>query len=62
MAAATASMKAERTARDSSARMPAAVVPAGDVTIARKAPGSSPVSAKSLADPSMVCGQDRGSG
>ena len=46
VAAATASMKAERTARASSARMPAAVVPAGEVTMARSASGSRPVSCK----------------
>ena len=54
MAAATASMKAERTARASSVRTPAAVVPAGEVTMARRASGSRPVSCSSAAEPSMV--------
>ncbi len=47
-------MKAERTARASRTRTPAAVVPAGEVTWARRTAGSSPVSAINFADPSMV--------
>src|SRR6185312_10920494 len=54
VAADTASMKTERTARASRVRTPAAVVPAGEVTMARSTAGSSPVSASSLADPDMV--------
>src|SRR6202034_1784049 len=55
VADATASMKAERTARASSVRMPAAVVPAGDVTMARSASRSCPLSAIKGAVPSTVC-------
>ena len=47
-------MKAERTALASSARMPAAVVPAGDVTMARSASGSLPVSLRRAAEPAIV--------
>ena len=42
VAEATASRKAERTARASRARSPAAVVPPGEVTAARSCSGSSP--------------------
>ena len=47
-------MKAERTARASSTRTPAAVVPAGDVASARSDSGSRPVSASNAAEPRMV--------
>src|ERR1019366_4430832 len=53
-AAATASRNAARTARPSSTRSPAAVVPPGDVTWARSSSGDSPVTTSSAAEPSKV--------
>ena len=54
VAAWTASISAARTARSSSTRTPAAVVPPGDVTIARS-PAGSPRSASSAAEPTSNC-------
>ena len=54
VAAATASMKAERTARDSRARMPAAGVPAGDVMMASERLGILAGLLSRVAEPSMV--------
>src|SRR5690606_21395206 len=53
-AAATASMSAARTARSSSTRTPAAVVPPGEVTAARSASGPCSPSASSRAAPRIV--------
>ena len=53
--ATTASRKAARTPRASSARNPAAVVPPGDVTAARSASGPSSPWARSIAEPKSVC-------
>ena len=51
----TASRKAPRTARCSSTRSPAIVVPAGDVTWSRSSAGCLPVSSTILAAPKSVC-------
>ena len=48
-------MNADRTPRASNWRSPAAVVPPGDVTAARRTSALSPVSVSNRAEPRRVC-------